>query len=136
MPARNSDSTIRDQRAPKKRFDLALAAADRVIERALSPGKYPRGETWRGVPSAEHIVRARAHWKGLKAKRVTEVALFSMPYRAGPYRRHTVPYPICAMPRIAMIDAYFEVAAKATMRANGYPQYRQQNRQGGDRGGG
>jgi hypothetical protein len=44
-----------------KRFELALEAVDRVIERAPLSGKYPKDETWRGVPIAEHFAHARAH---------------------------------------------------------------------------
>jgi hypothetical protein len=44
-----------------KRFQLALEAVDRVIERALSSGKYPRMENWSSVPLAKHEAHARAH---------------------------------------------------------------------------
>jgi hypothetical protein len=49
------------------RFELALEAADRVIDRALSSGKHPKGEMWRAVPIAEHVAHARAHLELLKA---------------------------------------------------------------------
>jgi hypothetical protein len=55
-----------------KRFELALEAVDRVIERALSSGKYPKDETWRGVPIAEHFAHARAHLELLIAGDTSE----------------------------------------------------------------
>jgi hypothetical protein len=55
-----------------KRFELALEMVDQVIERALSSGKHPKGETWRGVPIAEHIAHAHAHLDLLSAGDASE----------------------------------------------------------------
>ncbi len=62
-------------KAAKQRFELALEAVDRVIERALSSGKYPPGDTWRGVPYAEHLAHARAHLELLSAGDTSELHL-------------------------------------------------------------
>ena len=55
-----------------KRLKLALEAVDLVMERAVSSGKYPKGEPWRDVPCAEHVARARAHLELLSAGDTTE----------------------------------------------------------------
>ena len=59
-----------------KRFELvwlrALEAIDLVMERAVSSGKYLPGDTWRGVPYAEHLARARAHLEFLSAGDTSE----------------------------------------------------------------
>jgi hypothetical protein len=46
--------------APKRRFALALAAIEAVIDRALASEKYPPGDTWRGPCDRAFAARRRA----------------------------------------------------------------------------
>jgi hypothetical protein len=63
-----SSGPTRERRveAAKRRFALALAAIEAVIDRALASGKYPRGDTWRKRPVAEHLQHALVHLRKLR----------------------------------------------------------------------
>ncbi len=58
-PLLNVEEALRQ--AMSDRFSLAIVAVNEVIERALTGEKYPRGETWRSRPVAEHVAHASAH---------------------------------------------------------------------------
>lgn len=53
-------------RARKRRFALALAAIETVIDRAIASGKYPPGDTWRERLVTEHLRHAVAHLRKLR----------------------------------------------------------------------
>jgi AcrR family transcriptional regulator len=52
---------------PKRRFALALAAVEAVIDRALASGKYPPGDTWRECPLTEHLQHAVVNLRKLRS---------------------------------------------------------------------
>jgi dATP/dGTP diphosphohydrolase len=49
-----------------RRFSLALAAVNAVIDGAMASRKYPPGDTWRECPVAEHLRHAVAHLRNLE----------------------------------------------------------------------
>jgi hypothetical protein len=51
---------------PKRRFALALAAIEAVIDRALASGEYQPGDTWRERPATEHLQHDGVHLRKLR----------------------------------------------------------------------
>ena len=63
-----SSGSTRERRvaARKRRFAVALAAVEGVIDRALASGKYPPGDTWRERPVTKHLRHAVVHVRKLQ----------------------------------------------------------------------
>ncbi len=64
--ARTPGSRRRRVAALGRRFSLALAAVNAVIDGAKASGKYPPGDTWRECPVAEHLRHAVVHLRKLE----------------------------------------------------------------------
>ena len=66
LAERSEPNRARRLAASKRRFALALAAVEGVIERAVASRKYPPGDTWRECLVVEHLRHAAVHLRKLE----------------------------------------------------------------------